>query len=138
MKRKSTREDAEAALRNARKAAKRGDLPGAERWSKTAERLAAAATTLADAPAPAEAWQTDEDVRQEVRRRLQRFVEVDLEIQAWEAERDAYEEAVRLAREIGAPDPPPLRMCPAGPEDLERIARYGMDENGAPLPAPHC
>ncbi len=109
------------ALKQAQAASRRGDIAGAERWSKTAERMAAAGASLAERAPPGD-WREEEATRAELRARLAKFVECDLEIQAWDAERDARAEAVGQAMLTGAPMPPALRPCPAGPEDLERIA----------------
>lgn len=117
----SPREQTAHALKQASRAAKQGDIAAAERWSKTAERMAAAAQRLADLPKPAPDYANEEERRAELRARLAKFVACSLDIQAWEAERDAYAEKVRQAELTGTPMPEPLRMSPAGPRDLERI-----------------
>ncbi|MEQ1709030.1 MAG: hypothetical protein ABL864_11945 [Terricaulis sp.] len=109
------------ALQQAQKAARRGDIAGAERWSKTAERMAAAVRRLADAPAPVPDWEGEQARRAELRARIAKFVETDLKIQAWDAERDAHANAVGKAMLSGASMPPDLRPCPADEKDLERI-----------------
>ena len=116
------------AIKQASRAAKHGDLAAAERWTKNAERLAEAVVRTAGVQAPVMSAAEEESLRAELRARLVKFVECDLEIQAWEAERDAHAEAVGQAMVTGGPMPPPLRPCPAGPEDLERIA-IGKDWN---------
>ncbi len=66
------RDDATAALKQANNASRRGDLAAAERWSKTAERMAQAAERLASLPPPPD--EDEESRRAELRRRIARFV----------------------------------------------------------------
>jgi hypothetical protein len=114
-------EQGEHALRQAHKAAKRGDLAAAAHWSKVADQMSRAAERLAANPPPVNemSWEEEEELRAELRRRIQRFVAADQDIQRWEAERDAYVAALERARREGAPGPPPLRMHPAGPRHME-------------------
>lgn len=116
--------EAAKALKHANRAARKAKAAEAERWSRTAARLASAADGL-DAPAPS-AQQTDEERRAELRRRLELYVAADVDIQAWEHERDVYEAALQAALANGADLPPPLRPHPAGglsdKDFLERIA----------------
>jgi hypothetical protein len=116
-------EEARHALKHASSAAKRGDHVAAERWSKIAERMSAAAEKLAALPPPQKDEAQAEALRAELRARLRRLVEADHEAQQWEKERAAHEIAVRRAEREGGPMPPPLRPNPAGPERLDRIAR---------------
>lgn len=84
MSKTDPREEAQAAIAQARKAAKHGDIAGAERWTKTAVRLAGAARGLGViAPLP-EPEEDGEELRAELRRRLMLFVEADLANQKWE------------------------------------------------------
>ena len=78
------------ALQQAQKAARRGDIAGAERWSKTAERMAAAVRRLADAPAPVPDWEGEQARRAELRARIAKFCDCDRQIQIWDAERDVH------------------------------------------------
>lgn len=105
------------ALKQARDASRRGDLSAAAHWSRVADQMSRAAERLADNPPQAE--DADEEFRAELRRRVQRFVEADLDIQRWEKEREEYDAAVSLAMREGGPMPPPLRMHPAGPQHME-------------------
>ncbi len=63
------------ALKQAQAAARKGDAMAAERWSKTAQRMAAAAERLAKLPAPVPDHEDEEALRAELRRRLALYVE---------------------------------------------------------------
>jgi hypothetical protein len=108
------RERGHAALRQADRAAKRGDLVEAERWTKLAREAAAQYERLNAAPPPS--WEDNiEETRAELLRRLTRYAEFGRDVSQWELERNAYIAIVKEARKTGAPMPPPLRMHPAGP-----------------------
>src|SRR5690606_16498276 len=115
-----SKEEAEAAIRQAHRAAKRGDLAEAERWGKTAERLAAAAEKLTTAPQLID--QDEEALRQELLARLRHLADAGAEAQVWEAEREVYERELERARRTGAPMPAPLRKNPYPEEELMRLA----------------
>lgn len=118
------------ALRRAREAARAGKLAESERWSKVAAQLAAAEAQHEAAPERgAGAWEEDEAAAAELRRRLQIYCEASQDIRRWEAERDAYYEALTAAVANNLEPPPPLRPHPAGAlgeaEYLRRIAQEG-------------
>ena len=103
------------ALRQAERAAKRGDLAEAERWTKVAAQNQKQWEQLRARPPESESEPESEDpdaIRAELMRRIMRFkVDSDARLR-WEVERDLYIEAVKRAEETGAPAPPPLRACP--------------------------
>jgi len=117
-----SKQQAEAAIRNANRAAKRGDLAEAERWSKTAERLGVTAEKLAAVAHDSSSTDDEEWLRTVFIARLERLREVWDEGVLWEAEREIYERQCAEARARGADLPPPLRMNPAPVERLDRIA----------------
>ncbi len=116
----------ESALKQARRAAKQGDLAACEKWSKNAERMALAAEKLAALPPPADSYENEEELRAELRARLARYVEAAHETRRWENERDAHALASAAALAAGREPPPPLPPCP---HDLEAIAR-GREATG--------
>ncbi len=71
------RQAAQTALKQAARAAKRGDLSEAERWSKTADRLAKAAERLAALPAEEPDPAAEEALRADLRARLIRLAEAE-------------------------------------------------------------
>jgi hypothetical protein len=119
------RQAGESALKQARRAAKRGDLAAAEKWSKLAERMARAAEKLAAAPAPIPDYQEEERLRAEIRERLGRYVAAAKEVERWQKQRDAHEAAVQQALASGAAPPPPLPPSPYSMLDLDNIVREG-------------
>ncbi|MBY0562987.1 MAG: hypothetical protein K2P58_02275 [Hyphomonadaceae bacterium] len=121
------RTEAEHALKQAQRAAKRGDIKEAERWSKTAERMVAAAEKLRALPAP-EAEPDEEALRAELRARLRRLADAAYDLDRWQEERDQYEAAVGKAVREGAPMPDPLRPCPGDEAYLEKIGRGEIKE----------
>lgn len=114
------REEAEAALKQAQRAAKRGDLREAERWSKTAERLVAAAEKFAALPQPEE---EDEDaLREEIMGRIKRLCVGSEDLRAWQQEDAIYQALKAQAEAHNLPLPPPIRPCPGGDDYLMKIA----------------
>lgn len=114
-----SREDTARAVKRAKLAIRRGDLGGADRWSKTADRMAsAAARTEALAPPPDEE-EDIEAIRAELRRRLENFTSAAREIDAWETERECYEANFFAAIANGTEPPPPLRPRPGAPLSTE-------------------
>lgn len=109
MSQDDSRAQAQAAINQARKAAKRGDLIEAERWSKAAARLADAARTLGAIAPPPDPEEDVEELRLELRRRLLLYVEADL----------ANQHCDKL-REAGVLGLPPQE--PFSEHDLEDIA----------------
>ncbi|MGD9981817.1 MAG: hypothetical protein AB7H66_06785 [Hyphomonadaceae bacterium] len=101
------------AVRQAEKAAKRGDLALAERWSKVAMQIADAAAQL-EAQRMAKEWEDEEACREELKRRLIRFAELGQDVNAWEAEHAAWKLMADYSRRTGAPMPDPMRPHPAG------------------------
>jgi len=118
----SPHEQGAAALKQAQRASRHGNFVEAERWTKLAERMVAAAERLIDAkppPAPDE-----EELRAEIRARIRAFVEVNLSIDEWEEEAARHAEATALALLEGLAPPPPLRPCPfGGNRELEATVR---------------
>jgi hypothetical protein len=109
------------ALRQAHRASKRGDLAAAERWLKVAAQSAAELERFLSQPREPVGYEDEEDVREELRRRLERFVAFDQDVQRWEEERDLYIEMAKIAARTGANPPPPLRRRPGGsPETAEQ------------------
>jgi hypothetical protein len=109
------------ALKHAARAARRGDLAAAERWSRIAERMAEAAQNLSAAP-PDDA-QAAETIRAELRQRFARLAACEHANQTWECEREAHERLCAQARRTGAPLPPPLAPAPFSDEQLQHIAK---------------
>ncbi len=103
----SANRDAERAHKHAAAAVRRGDLATAERWSKTAERLAAM-------PRPAEEAVDYEALRAELRRRLALFSEAAEDVERWETEKATYEANFFAALANNLDPPEPLRDNPGG------------------------
>jgi sRNA-binding protein len=120
-------EHAAHALKQAQRAAKKGDLANAERWSKAAERMASAAGHLKQAAPPPD--DNEKERRAELRRRFARMVDVKHDVRAWEEERDHYYAQLASACENGTEPPPQLRPHPCGPlgddDYLRRLAESG-------------
>ncbi|MBC7767485.1 MAG: hypothetical protein H7124_01720 [Phycisphaerales bacterium] len=123
------RAQAHNALKQAERAAKRGALAEAERWSKTAERCAAAVVKLATTPPDydMDAEVENEDrLREEIMGRIRRLADAQRQHQEWEATCADYTRAVAEAVRTGGPMPPPAPPSPFGGETelatLERIA----------------
>lgn len=127
-------EQARSVLRQAQRVARQGDLVAAERWTKAAERLALSTQKVFDAQPPMPDWQADEQLVEELHERLKRFVACDLDIRAWEKERDIHVALVAYAERHVTEMPPPLRPCPADSGDLERIAMGQQDWDLGSLP----
>lgn len=102
------------ALKQADRAARRGDLGGAERWAKTAERMAAAAERFkASAPDEAE-MRRAEEVRDDVLARIARLVEAPDPVPDWEVMERRY--VNRVADEWAAPQIADLPVLPPTPD----------------------
>lgn len=130
------RKHAASALKQAERAARKGDLALAERWSKVAAQTTAAAERLAALPPEPDSCEDDEALRAEIRERLRRIVEVDYEMRAWDYERQIYDEYVERAAREGLPPAPPLRPCPYDGFQLEIYARKLFnDGSGADMSA---
>ena len=122
--------NAHNALKQAERAAKRGLVAEAERWSKIAERCAAAAEKLAAAPPSALDAQAAEDeeiaLRAEFMERLQRLAAAERAMDEWQRASAAYQDEVAKAIRTGGPMPPPVPQWPYPNEEklavLERIA----------------
>ena len=102
------------ALRQAERAAKRGDLAAAERWTKVATLNQKQWQQFQARPAQPSPEDDEDAIREELKRRLARFSTFSHAVYRWEVERDLYIEAVKRAEETGAAPPPPLRPHPAG------------------------
>lgn len=118
-----TREQADHALKQAQRAAKRGDLRESERWSKVAANMALAAEKLSASAPPAMSPQDEEAMRAELRARIRRLVDSQFELEEWQKEELDHRAAREAARAAGQPEPPPLRPCPGGQSYLDKIAR---------------
>ncbi len=124
------RAQAHNALKQAERAAKRGAIAEAERWSKIAERCAVAVEKLAATPSSELDAQAAEDeeiaLRAEFMERLQRLADAQNEMDAWKKKSDAYKAAVAHAIRTNGPMPPPVPPWPYRGEEeltvLERIA----------------
>jgi hypothetical protein len=105
----------ENAIIQARAAARRGALAEAERWSRVAERLAAAeAERDGIEQVDLDSWGDEEAQSAELRRRLKLYCEAVVEFRIWKEERDAYYETLHAAIANNLEPPPPLRPHPAG------------------------
>ncbi len=134
MSKQKPRDEARFALRRARDASRRADYAEADRWTKLAERQAAAAERLAAMPPDPESVEGEEALRAEIRARVARFVDMSNEVQEWEYEKRMHEAyAARAARE-GLPPPEPLRPCPHTEADLETWAKYCFTEDAEEAP----
>jgi hypothetical protein len=120
----SKRDEAHHAVKQAQRAAKRGDVRGAQSWYAVAEKAAAAARALGELEPVQENWEEVERRRAELRKRFMAFVEADQEIQRWEAEKELYDAEFFTAIANGTPPPAPLRDHPAGdPTNEENYLR---------------
>lgn len=119
-------EQARHVIKQAERAAKRGDHAAAERWTRTAERLALAASHVKAAP-QAMTVEEDEALCAELRERLVRYAEADWEVQAWDTEKAVHDALSEQAQRHGLPPPAPLRPCPYSEEDMQRIAIEGLN-----------
>lgn len=117
------RDKAEHALKQADRAAKRGDLVQAERWTKVSERLVDAAARLAQTPQQMDDLENEEARRAELRRRLALFAQASAEIQQWEREFETYDAALAASLANNTEPPAPLRPHPAGPQGEEEYMR---------------
>lgn len=126
-------EQARHVIKQAQAAARRGDFTAADRWSKTAERLALAAARLNDNPPPADEA-ADEQLATELLQRLEHYAACDRDIQAWEHERDIHNALTAYAERHGTAPPEPLRPCPASDETLRQIAMGERSWSAASLP----
>jgi len=115
----SARAEAEAALDQAKKAARRGDVSAAERWTKTAERMAAVAQKLVETP---EEEEDAEALREEILGRIRKLVEARQSLEDWQIDYAAWEEERDRARAEGRAPPEPIRPCPGGDAYLMKIA----------------
>lgn len=113
------REEAETALKQARLAAKRGDAREAERWSRIAERMAAAAEKLGALPRDSK---DEAALREEIMGRLMKLKRANDDLMAWQQEDAIYQALKRQAELFKIPAPPPIRPCPGGMSFMERIA----------------
>lgn len=101
------------ALRQAERAAKRGDLAAAERWTKIATQNQKLWAQFQARPAALTTTEEELELRAELARRMARFAAYDADVDRWRGERDRY---IAHVKEGG--EPPPLRAHPAGaPED---------------------
>ena len=105
------------ALRQAERAAKRGDLAAAERWTKIAAQNQRQWEQFHARPVSPNCYEEEEAIRAELHRRLARFIGSSNDIYRWEVERDIYIEWVKRAEEAGGPMPPPLRPHPVGGDE---------------------
>lgn len=120
MQKSDPRLEAQVAFENAKAAARHGKLRDAERWSKTAERLVAAAEKFAALPQPEE---EDEDaLREEIMGRIKRLCEGQEDLRAWQQEDAIYQALKAQAEAHNLPLPPPIRPCPGGDDYLMKIA----------------
>lgn len=120
-------EQARHVMKQAQAAARRGDFTAADRWSKTAERLALAAARLDDNPPPVSDEEADARLVDEMLERPKCNAACDLDSQAREKERDIHSALAAYAQRHGTEAPPPLRPCPADEETLRQLA---MGERG--------
>lgn len=125
---RSARNRAEAAIKRAAQASRRGDAVEAKRWSEIAGKLAEAARTLAEAPAPIDDPAEDERMRAELLERIRAVAADDIERQRWEMRREIWEEMAAAARAEGRPPPPPMPPRPPHwsddlPEDMRERLR---------------
>ncbi|MBS0384693.1 MAG: hypothetical protein JSS00_05015 [Proteobacteria bacterium] len=112
-------------IKQAQRAAKRGDHAGAERWTRTAERFALAAQRIQDR-LPLSSEEEDEALVTELLARLEHYAAADREIQAWDREKEVHDALTEQAQRHNLPLPPPLRPCPVNENDLIRIATEGL------------
>ena len=119
------------ALRQAERAAKRGDLAAAERWTKVATQNQKQWEQF-NARGPAFDSVEDEDaLREELMRRLTRFSDYCHDVDRWKGECNAYIEAVKRAANAGRPLPP-LRPHPAGSAENEEQHCVGILQGPEP------
>jgi hypothetical protein len=124
---RGARNRAEAAIKRAERASRRGDPVEAKRWSDVAVKLAEAARTLAEAPPPDDPAET-ERIREELFERIRALGADDLAMQRWEMRLEIWEEMAAEARAENRPPPPPMPPKPAHwsddlPEDLSERLR---------------
>ncbi|MES1201735.1 MAG: hypothetical protein ABUS57_09850 [Pseudomonadota bacterium] len=102
----------EAALKQAERAAHRGKLAEAKKWTDVAQQMAVAARRVAEIEPPPPDYENEEALRAELRARINRYVEQDNGLSRWRMQRDMWEAMCATARETGAPMPPPLPPRP--------------------------
>ena len=112
-------------IRQAQRAAKRGDHAAAERWTHTAERFVLSAQRIQE-KLPLSNEQEDEALVTELLARLETYAAADADIQAWDREKEIHDALTEQARRHNLPLPAPLRPCPYNEDDLKRIALEGM------------
>jgi hypothetical protein len=118
-------DEAQAALKAARRAAKRDDLAAAKRWTEIAKRMSEAAERLAKTPPPEPSWQEEEEMRDFLRERLRALGSDSQRLQAWQMRLEIWEEMAAEARRTGCPMPAPMPPKPRTwmddlPEDLRK------------------
>jgi hypothetical protein len=116
-------------IRQAQRAAKRGDHAEAERWTRTAERFALTAQRIKD-KLPLSSEQEDDALATELLARLERYAAADREIQAWDREKEIHDALCEQAQRHNLAPPAPLRPCPYNESDLARIALEGLAAPG--------
>lgn len=120
----SPREHADAAFAQAQKAARHGDLAASERWTKTAERLIAAAERLAKlSPPETPAEAVEAEVSMWVAS-VRRFLDDELGFRLWQFEATVHRLYGERAAAEGLPPAPPLRAPPFADEE-EFLERFG-------------
>lgn len=114
------------ALKQSERAAKRGDHRESARWIQIAERQAQVVERL-QASGMQEDPEATERLREEVRERLARFIDLGMEEKAWYDERETWCDEVVRCYHAGDPMPAPMRPCPVSQAQLQFVLTAEME-----------
>ncbi len=101
-----------AALKQAERAAHRGNMAEAKKWNDVAQQIVATARRVAEIEPQPPSHEEDEAIREELRARINKYVEQDGALTQWRMRREMWEEMCAEARETGAPMPKPMPPRP--------------------------
>jgi hypothetical protein len=113
------RESAQSALKQAERAARKGDLASAERWSKTAERMSAAAAKLASLQPSGPSYEEEEALRRELWERLNNLASGQSDVIEWRRKHEIWLKARDQALLDGT-ELPPEPEAPYAVTELEK------------------
>src|SRR5262249_23151929 len=113
--------------------ARRGDLALAKKWIDVSNRMIAAYRRLEDM-ATHNTFESEEELRADIRARIARYVSTEQDLERWEWRRDIWSEMAAEAARLGLPSPKPMPPRPQTwrdklPEDLRQ--RYVAQEQDA-------
>ena len=118
----------QAALRQAEKAAYKGNLALSKKWTDVAQQMVAVQRRLEELTPQSLDPEQEEKLRAELRNRVAKFVEQDGGMQRWQMRREIWEEMAAEAKRTGAPMPSPMPPRPAHwSDDLSDELRLKLD-----------